>query len=94
VRKRDAKADELCVLALVCVLRTNAKWVEMMSVHWYKATAEKDNTPVTLLDEDQIRSEMENFKKIVEVSNRWATVIVGGKCRRAQAHWVDVQEQI
>jgi diaminopimelate decarboxylase len=71
VQKRDTKADELCVLACVWVFcRTNAKWVEMTSVHWYKATAEKDNTPATLLDEDQIRSEMENFKKIVEVSNR------------------------
>lgn len=55
---------------LVC--RTNARWVEMTSVHWYKATSEKDNTPTTLLEEGQIRSEMENLKKIVEVSNRYA----------------------
>lgn len=50
--------------------RTNAKWVEMTSVHWYKATAEKETTAASLLEEGQIRSEMENFKKIVEVSNR------------------------
>lgn len=64
----DADSETL-VHAMPC--RTNAKWVEMTSVHWYKATAEKDNTPATLLEEDQIRSEMENFKKIVEVSNRY-----------------------
>jgi hypothetical protein len=42
----------------------------MTSVHWYKATAEKDTTPASLLDEAPIRAEMDNLKKIVEVSNR------------------------
>jgi hypothetical protein len=60
------------------VCRTNAKWVEMTSVHWYKATAEKDTTAASLLEEDQIRSEMENFRKIVEVSNRWGGRAVEG----------------
>ena len=58
--------------------RTNAKWVEMTSVHWYKATAEKETTAVSLLEEDQIRAEMDNFRKIVEVSNRWGLGWVGG----------------
>lgn len=44
----------------------------MTSVHWYKTTSEKETTPEMLLEEGQIRTEMENLKKIVEVSNRWA----------------------
>jgi hypothetical protein len=40
----------------------------MTSVHWYKATSETYNTPVTLLDEDPIRREMVNLKEIVRVS--------------------------
>eukprot|EP00878_Enallax_costatus_P015471 GHUV01016205.1.p1 GENE.GHUV01016205.1~~GHUV01016205.1.p1 ORF type:complete len:352 (+),score=61.74 GHUV01016205.1:183-1238(+) len=50
-------------------LRTNGKYVLFTSVHWYKATSETYNTAVTLLDEDPIRQEMTNLKKIVEVSN-------------------------
>lgn len=79
----------MCVHA-VCApssCRTNAKWVEMTSVHWYKATAEKETTAVSLLEEDQIRAEMDNFRKIVEVSNRWGLGLVGGSrpggCGRA-----------
>jgi diaminopimelate decarboxylase len=53
-----------------CVFRTNGKWVEMTSVHWYKATSETYNTPVTLLDEDPIRREMANLKEIVRVSEQ------------------------
>lgn len=49
--------------------RTNGKYVLFTSVHWYKATSETFNTAVTLLDEDPIRQEMTNFKKIVEISN-------------------------
>ncbi|WIA23785.1 hypothetical protein OEZ85_013468 [Tetradesmus obliquus] len=51
-------------------LKTNGKWVEMTSVHWYKATSETFNTPVTLLDEVPIRKEMTNLKEIVRVSEQ------------------------
>jgi len=58
-------------------------------VHWYKATSEKENTPTTLLAEGQIRSEMENLKKIVEVSNRYAHTHMAkwSSCSRACACW-------
>jgi diaminopimelate decarboxylase len=42
----------------------------MSSVHWYKATSETFNTPVTLLDEDPIRKEMTNLREIVRVSEQ------------------------
>jgi hypothetical protein len=42
----------------------------MSSVHWYKATSQVVNTPVTLLDEDPIRREMTNLREIVRVSEQ------------------------
>lgn len=48
-----------------------SRWVELTSVHWYKATAETYNTAATLLDEEPIRREMANLRELVRVSNRW-----------------------
>jgi hypothetical protein len=58
----NGRAAQLC--------RTNGRWVEMTSVHWYKATAEMNVTAAQLLEEEPIRKEMENLKVIVGVSNR------------------------
>lgn len=40
-----------------------------MTVHWYKATKELPNTPVSLLDDAPIRQEMDNLKQLVQVAN-------------------------
>lgn len=61
------------VLLLLLLSRTNGRYVEMTSVHWYKATSETFHTAESLLDEDPIRKEMDNLKTIVNVSNRCVT---------------------
>eukprot|EP00775_Hariotina_reticulata_P005367 gene5367-5602_t len=52
-------------------IKTSGRWLNMTSVHWYKATSETINTPVTLLDEAPIRKEMINLAEIVRVSNSY-----------------------
>ncbi|KAF6263669.1 hypothetical protein COO60DRAFT_1698710 [Scenedesmus sp. NREL 46B-D3] len=60
----------------VNVFPTTLKWfldvsnrfVRMTTVHWYKATRETYNTPVTLLEEAPMRKEMDNLRALVQTS--------------------------
>lgn len=49
--------------------RGSAKYLELVTVHWYKAQKEAYNTPVTLLEEAPIRKEMDNLRALVGVAN-------------------------
>jgi len=80
----------------------NSKFLEMVTVHWYKATKESYNTPVTLLDEAPIRKEMDNLRALVQTSNSYGkplrvaemnTISNSGRVRRVQCvcgHLVDI----
>lgn len=46
-----------------------ARYVSLVTVHWYKATKEVPNTPESLLEEAPIRREMDNLKQLVQVAN-------------------------
>lgn len=65
----------------------------MTSVHWYKATSEAFNTPVTLLEEDQIRKEMTNLAEIVRVSNRYHTTGSSSRADESEASALESLEQ-
>lgn len=52
-----------------------ARYVSMVTVHWYKATKETHNTAVSLLDEAPIRREMDNLKQLVQVSNSFGKAL-------------------
>lgn len=43
------------------------KWLNLTTVHWYKATRETYNTASTLLDEEPIKKEMANLRELVKV---------------------------
>jgi hypothetical protein len=49
-------------------LRAAARWVGVTTVHWYTATKEAGTTAEALLDEAPLRREMDNLKRLVEVS--------------------------
>eukprot|EP00878_Enallax_costatus_P030280 GHUV01032955.1.p1 GENE.GHUV01032955.1~~GHUV01032955.1.p1 ORF type:complete len:160 (+),score=39.49 GHUV01032955.1:1539-2018(+) len=51
-------------------MQVNYQWMNLATVHWYKATKETPNTVQTLLDEGPIRSEMANLRKLVEISRK------------------------
>jgi hypothetical protein len=55
-------------LAYIC--RPNWRWLNLTTLHWYKATREKGDTVQTLLDEYPLRSEMTNLKQLVDVSKK------------------------
>ena len=61
-----------CVNTLVWLLpcSSNAPWVSMTSIHWYKATRETFSTAASLLDEDPIRLEMFNLAQLVKVTKK------------------------
>lgn len=50
--------------------RVNYPYLNMVTVHWYKARKEAYNTVQTLLDEGQVRTEMANLKSLVAISRR------------------------
>lgn len=50
--------------------RVNYQWMNLVTVHWYKATKETPNTVTTLLDEGPIRDEMANLQKLVAISRK------------------------
>ncbi|KIY91271.1 hypothetical protein MNEG_16693 [Monoraphidium neglectum] len=56
-------------------LKGVGKWVDMTTVHWYKATKETYNTATTLLDESPIRKEMANLKELVKVGRTAASLL-------------------
>ncbi|GBF91995.1 hypothetical protein Rsub_04719 [Raphidocelis subcapitata] len=49
-------------------LQVNAKYVGLVTLHWYKATKETYNTPATLMEEAPIRKEADNLRELVRVS--------------------------
>lgn len=49
-------------------LDQTASFVNLTTVHWYKATKETYNTPTTLLEEPPIRKEMDNLRALVQTS--------------------------
>lgn len=50
------------------VCSQSGSFVNLTTVHWYKATKETYNTPTTLLEEAPIRKEMDNLRAIVQTS--------------------------
>jgi len=56
---------------LLALCSMNSKFLDLVTVHWYKATKESYNTPVTLLDEAPIRKEMDNLRALVQTSNSY-----------------------
>jgi hypothetical protein len=50
--------------------RFNNFWLNLVTVHWYKATRETSSTVENLLDEGPLRTDMENLRQLVEVSSR------------------------
>jgi hypothetical protein len=53
-----------------CACRPNWRWLNLTTLHWYKATRENGDTVQTLLDEAPLRSEMANLKQLVDVSKK------------------------
>ncbi len=48
--------------------RQNYKFLNLVSVHWYKATSETTFTVNTLMAEEQLRDEMEHLKELIAVA--------------------------
>lgn len=59
-------------LTLDWFLYSHGRWVDLATVHWYKATSETDNTAETLMDEAPVREEMKNFRELVKIANKHA----------------------
>lgn len=53
---------------MVLACSVNQKVLKVTTLHWYKATRETYNTPVTLLEEAPIRKEMDNLRALVQTS--------------------------
>lgn len=51
------------------VLQATGKWLNMATVHWYKAAKEAPNTAQSLLDEAPLRREMDNLRQLVQVGS-------------------------
>eukprot|EP00878_Enallax_costatus_P009834 GHUV01010268.1.p1 GENE.GHUV01010268.1~~GHUV01010268.1.p1 ORF type:complete len:631 (+),score=180.97 GHUV01010268.1:56-1948(+) len=49
-------------------LDQTGSFVNLTTLHWYKATKESYNTPTTLLEEAPIRQEMNNLRALVQTS--------------------------
>lgn len=67
-RTSDLLTCSPCVLVSLCCSNA-ARYVSLVTVHWYKATKEVPNTPESLLEEAPIRREMDNLKQLVQVAN-------------------------
>jgi hypothetical protein len=48
----------------------NYPYINLVTVHWYKARREDENTVQSLLDEGPVRTEMANLRRLVEISRR------------------------
>lgn len=48
--------------------RRNQIFLNLVTVHWYKDTAETYNTPQTLLDEGPLRTDMAFLRQTVQIS--------------------------
>lgn len=58
------------MLRLSQPLRVNYPYMNLVTVHWYKARREDQNTVQSLLAEGPVRTEMANLRKLVEISRR------------------------
>uniref|UniRef100_A0A383V8Y6 Beta-glucuronidase C-terminal domain-containing protein n=1 Tax=Tetradesmus obliquus TaxID=3088 RepID=A0A383V8Y6_TETOB len=52
-------------------LKVNYPYMNLVTVHWYKARREDQNTVQSLLAEGPVRTEMANLRKLVEISRRY-----------------------
>ncbi|KAF6257756.1 glycoside hydrolase superfamily [Scenedesmus sp. NREL 46B-D3] len=52
-------------------LKVNYPYLNLVTVHWYKARREDRNTVQSLLDEGPVRTEMANLRRLVEISRRY-----------------------
>lgn len=55
-------------LTLDWFLYSHGRWIDLATVHWYKATSQEDNTAESLMDEGPVRREMQNFRELVRVA--------------------------
>lgn len=64
-----------------------ARWVNLVTLHWYKATREAPNTAVSLLDEAPLRREMDHLRRLVQVRGV-LVCLAGERAVRAPAYKV------
>jgi len=57
-------------LTLDWFLYSHGRWVDLATVHWYKATSEQGGTAESLLDEGPVREEMANLRELVRVAGK------------------------
>jgi hypothetical protein len=55
-------------LTLDWFLYSHGRWIDLATVHWYKATSQEFNTAETLMDEAPVRREMQNFRELVKIA--------------------------